>query len=148
MKIKIYTDEGLDLLKFGIDNLGECFEEDSVEPLTSNKDMVKYVTNFLKKRGIKRPKIWDCGTYTFRNVDMHIDSMSPKSAGTLMLMIDGDGELSHWDGKKLHYTRMNKLDAIFFDFNLPHAFKSKKICQALLVYIPKRYKKYLYDYIC
>lgn len=146
MKIKIHTDEGLELLKFQTD-VKKRFEENGVAPVDANKDMKKYVINFLKKRGIARPKIWNFGTFTFKNVDMHVDNMSPKSAGTLIFMIKGRGELSHWDGKKIHHTHMDQLDAVFFDFNLPHAFKSNHICQALLVDIPKRYKKNLCEYL-
>ena len=142
----MHTSEGLELLKFQTD-VEKRFEENSVAPVDANKDMKKYVINFLKKRGIARPKIWSFGTFTFKNVDMHVDDMSPKSAGTLMFLINGCGELSYWDGKKIHYKQMGKLDAVFFDFNLPHAFKSNHICQALLVDIPKIYKKNLCEHL-
>lgn len=119
------------------------FEDGEVEPIHSSKESKDFVCEFLKSRGIGKPRIYEQGIYAFGDVGMHTDSLSPKSAMTMCLLISGSGKLFAWDGKKVNECCINKGDGVIFDFNLPHSFEADKTCQAFLVDIPKKYKKNL-----
>ena len=48
-----------------------------------------FVINFLKTRGITRPKIAEYMLARFSDVEMHVDNLSPISHATLVIMITG-----------------------------------------------------------
>lgn len=141
MKIEISTEEIQKILKFKIDyklNL----ENVEVDPLCDSIEVKDFIRDFLKNRGIKRPRVYEQGIYAFGNVGMHTDDLSPKSAMTLCLMISGSGKLYSWNGKKVLEFDMRQGEGVIFDFNLPHSFETTEKCQAFLVDIPKKYKKH------
>ena len=142
MKIEITAEEKTALLKFATKNKLRT-KDDYVDPLNNSKESMEFVRNFLKRRNIKNPKVYEEGIYAFRNVGMHTDHISPKSAMTICLMVSGGGELHSWDGKKINTFRLQKGEGAFFDFNLPHSFETRQLCQAFLVDIPKKYRQNL-----
>jgi hypothetical protein len=142
MKIEITTEEKQEILKFST-KIGKKFEDGEVYPIPSSKESKDFVRGFLKSRGIEKPRVYEQGIYAFGDVGMHTDSLSPKSAMTMCLLISGSGKLFAWDGKKVNECRINKGEGVIFDFNLPHSFEADKTCQAFLVDVPKKYKKNL-----
>jgi hypothetical protein len=142
MKIEITTEEKQKILKFSTD-IRLKFDDGEVEPIHNSKESKDFVREFLKSRGIGKPRVYEQGIYAFGDVGMHTDNLSPKSAMTMCLLISGSGKLFAWDGKKVNECRVNKGDGVIFDFNLPHSFEADKTCQAFLVDIPKKYKKNL-----
>lgn len=141
MKIQITTEEQRKILQFRSEYKRKL-EHGEVEPIESSIKVKDFIRYFLKNRGIERPKVYEEGIYGFSNVGMHTDNLSPTSAMTLCLMISGSGKLYAWDGKKINACWLNKGQGAIFDFNLPHSFETDKKCQAFLVDIPKKYKKY------
>jgi len=144
MKIQISTEERQKILSFKIDYKRKL-DHGEVDPLSSSIKVKDFVLDFLKNRGIKRPKVYEQAIYAFESVGMHTDNISPKSAMTLCLMISGSGKLFAWDGKKVDGCWLNKGEGAIFDFNLPHSFETNKKCQAFLIDIPKKYKKIFYN---
>jgi hypothetical protein len=142
MKISITAEEKGKILKFSTKDKRK-FEDGEVDPISNSKESKDFIREFLNSRGIKKPKVYEQGIYSFCDVGMHTDNLSPKSAMTMCLMISGNGVLSAWDGKKVNEYRLNEGEGVIFDFNLPHSFKADETCQAFLVDIPKRYKKNL-----
>lgn len=142
MKIEITMEEKQKILRFST-KIKRKFDDGEVEPIHNSKESKDFVYEFLKSRGIGKPRVYEQGIYAFGNVGMHTDSLSPKSAMTMCLLISGSGKLFAWDGKKVNECRINKGEGVIFDFNLPHSFEADKTCQAFLVDIPKKYKKHL-----
>ena len=141
MKIQISTEEIQKILSFKIDYKRKLKPGD-VDPINDSIGVKDFIQEFLKNRGIKKPKVYSHGIHAFGNVGMHIDTLSPKSAMTLCLMISGCGKLFAWDGKIINECWLNPGEGAIFDFNLPHSFETNKKCQAFLIDIPKKYKKY------
>lgn len=141
MKIQISTEEQQKILQFRSEYKRKL-EHGEVDPIDDSIKVKDFIQQFLKNRGIRKPKVYNRGIHAFSNVGMHIDTLSPKSAMTLCLMISGSGKLYAWDGKKINACWLNKGEGVIFDFNLPHSFETDKKCQAFLVDIPKKYKKY------
>jgi hypothetical protein len=142
MKLEITTEERQKILRFSTKIRLE-FDDGEVDPIHSSKESKDFIAEFLKSRGIQKPRVYEQGIYAFGNVGMHTDSLSPKSAMTMCLLISGIGKLSAWDGKKVNEYHLSKGEGVIFDFNLPHSFEADKTCQAFLVDIPKKYKKNL-----
>lgn len=141
MKIQISTEEIQKILSFKID-YKQKLDHGEVDPLSSSIKVKDFVLDFLKNRGIEKPRVYEQGIYAFKRVGMHTDSLSPKSAMTLCLMISGCGNLFAWDGKKVNERQLNRGEGAIFDFNLPHSFETNSKCQAFLIDIPKKYKKH------
>jgi hypothetical protein len=141
MKIEISTEEIQKILSFKIDYKRKL-DHGEVDPLSSSTKVKDFVRDFLKNRGIKKPRVYNHGIHAFGNVGMHTDNLSPKSAMTLCLMISGGGKLFAWDGKKVNERELKHGEGAIFDFNLPHSFETNSKCQAFLVDIPKKYKKH------
>jgi len=115
----------------------------------SNFNVKQFFIDLLKARGIKKPKIYDCNTYVFHDVGMHVDSLSPISASSIIIMIYGSGTLcitSKTEDKKSPY----RCDDIFlersscanFDFHMPHSFKKdekqKYACVAIVADVSRK----------
>ncbi len=139
LKIEITCEEALQAKSFKKKKI-KASKDGFVNPI-SKHHVKQFVCNFLKKRGIKRPRIYENGVYSFSNVGMHTDVVSPSTAGTLVFMLSGRGTLLTWDGKKIIQKFLAAGDAVFFDFNLPHSFETEYNCQAILADIPKKYQK-------
>ena len=99
MKIAITTEERQKILNFS-KKIRQKYEDGEVDPIHSSNESKDFIKKFLKSRGIGRPRVYEQGIYAFGNVGMHTDSLSPKSAMTMCLLIDGSGKLSAWDGQK------------------------------------------------
>jgi hypothetical protein len=140
VKIEISIEETVKILKFH-SKYTRKLEHGDVDPIDDSIKVKDFVQEFLKNRGIRKPKVYNHGIHVFGNVGMHIDTLSPKSAMTLCLMISGWGKLFAWNGKRINECYLSKGEGVIFDFNLPHSFEAEKQCQAFLIDIPKKYKK-------
>lgn len=108
------------------------------------KSMI-FVEEFLKRRGIEKPKINEAACCEFSNVEMHVDNISPPSYATLVIMLSGKGRLIHTvrtKSKRQPFSTVSENikvgGALVFDFHLPHQFKTAENCIAVLADVNRK----------